>query len=109
MANGRGKNPNSLRALAENRGKTQFRGARAVEGAWRSNATQAAYKTFREGAREALTPDVMESITRAMIEKAAAGDVRAYEAIRDTVGEKPTDTIDLTGGAALQIELTIVE
>ncbi len=32
----------------------------------------------------------------AMLEKAAAGDVRAAEFIRDTMGEKPTDRIEQT-------------
>lgn len=31
------------------------------------------------------------AITTALIKKAIAGDVRAYEVIRDTIGEKPVD------------------
>lgn len=46
-----------------------------------------------------------EAVTAAIIGKALAGDVRAYEVIRDTVGEKPTDQvaqdtrIEITWGA----------
>lgn len=34
-----------------------------------------------------------EAVTAALVTKALAGDVRAYEVIRDTVGEKPTDKV----------------
>lgn len=35
----------------------------------------------------------MDILTTAMIQKAARGDVRAFEVIRDTVGEKPIDKV----------------
>ena len=37
-----------------------------------------------------------ESIAVALVERAEDGDVRAFEAIRDTVGEKPVDKADIT-------------
>lgn len=38
-----------------------------------------------------------EMIAEAIIAKALIGDVRAFETIRDTVGEKPTDNVTLSG------------
>ena len=38
--------------------------------------------------------DIQESITLALISKAKTGDTKAYEVIRDTVGEKPVDKIE---------------
>lgn len=38
--------------------------------------------------------DIQESITLALISKAKNGDTKAYEIIRDTVGEKPIDKIE---------------
>lgn len=35
--------------------------------------------------------DTADALALALIEKALAGDVRAFEVIRDTIGEKPTD------------------
>ena len=35
-----------------------------------------------------------EKLCLALIEKAQNGDVRAFESIRDTIGEKPTDKMD---------------
>ena len=38
-----------------------------------------------------------EMIAEAIIAKALIGDVRAFETIRDTAGEKPTDNVSLSG------------
>jgi hypothetical protein len=38
--------------------------------------------------------DTQKNISVAMIQKAMNGDTKAFEIIRDTVGEKPTDKID---------------
>lgn len=106
MADGRGKSPGSAEARKLG---TKFCAETARKAAEKSHAVQREYKTFRQAAKELLSPDVMEELNRAMIDKAMDGDVRAYEAIRDTVGEKPTDTLELSGGAALQVEITVVE
>jgi len=37
-----------------------------------------------------------EAIALKQVEKALKGDTRAFEVVRDTVGQKPTDKIDLT-------------
>ena len=37
------------------------------------------------------------AITNAMIAKAISGDVSAYQTIRDTIGEKPTDKQEIKG------------
>ena len=37
-----------------------------------------------------------ESIAVALVERAEQGDVRAFECIRDTVGERPAQTLDLS-------------
>lgn len=37
--------------------------------------------------------DVQKSVTLALIEKAMAGDTKAFEVIRDTIGEKPVDRL----------------
>ena len=37
-----------------------------------------------------------EEIVASLILKAQSGDVKAFEAVRDTIGEKPKDTVDVT-------------
>lgn len=63
-------------------------------------------KTFREVLDYLLEKEITnkagekattrEAISVSLIKKALSGDVRAYEVIRDTTGEKPTDKIDAT-------------
>lgn len=40
--------------------------------------------------------DIGERLSLALINKALTGDVRAYETIRDTIGEKPTDKQEIS-------------
>ena len=41
--------------------------------------------------------NTQDDITLALLQKALNGDTKAYEVIRDTVGEKPTDKIEQSG------------
>lgn len=52
---------------------------------------------------EGADMDTAEAVTVALIEKALSGDVRAYEVIRDTIGEKPTDKLDNNISGGLEI------
>ena len=97
--NGRGKSPGS--AEGRKKGKP-FNAETARKAGVRSQEVQREYKTFREGAKEQLTPDVMAKITAAILEKAMAGDVRAYEVIRDTMGEKPKETLEMSGAGQVR-------
>lgn len=70
----------------------------ARKGAAITNAKIAERKTLAELMKVALslpneeTGEINEiAITNAIINKAAKGDVSAYQTIRDTIGEKPTD------------------
>lgn len=49
--------------------------------------------------------NTQNDITLALIEKAKSGDVKAYESIRDTIGEKPTDKMeaDIKGEASINV------
>lgn len=48
------------------------------------------------------TGDTQKKLSVALIEKAMSGDVKAFEVIRDTIGEKPTDKQQLTCGVEIQ-------
>ena len=101
----RGMHPNSRKALEENRAKTQFRGENSVEMVKKAKATKARQKTFREEFElelQAMITDgngkkvsVKNALTKTAVQKALRGDLRALEFIRDTVGEKPTETVQL--------------
>lgn len=101
----RGMHPNSRKALEENRGKTQFHGESSVERVKKANATKARQRTFREEFEQELAAmisdgngrkvSVKSALTKTAVQKALRGDLRALEFIRDTVGEKPVETVNI--------------
>ena len=50
-----------------------------------------------------------EDINDAIILKALMGDTKAFEVIRDTVGEKPTEKIEQSGEQKLDINIKVME
>ena len=111
----RGQHPNSRKALEENRQRTQFkRGDSTVERKQKELATKARKRTFREEFEIELSAiirdgkgnetTVKNAITKAAVQKALKGDLRAQEFIRDTIGEKPVENIVVTTADPAVIE-----
>lgn len=53
--------------------------------------------------------DTQKRLSLAQLEKALAGDTKAYEVIRDTIGEKPTDKVENSGTQTLDINIKVME
>ena len=51
--------------------------------------------------------DNWTAITAALIQKAVAGDTKAYEVIRDTIGQKPTDKIETEMKGDISINISV--
>lgn len=69
-----------------------------AKGGRASGAARRARKTLREELLALLAEgDTQKRISLAIIAKAENGSERAWELIRDTIGEKPTDNIALSG------------
>ena len=72
------------------------------KGAFASAKKRREKKTFKELLKIALEMRTKngntnaEEIVASLILKAQSGDVKAFEAVRDTIGEKPKDNVDLT-------------
>ncbi len=63
-----------------------------AKGGKASGESKRARKTLREELLALLAVgDTQKSITLSLISKAIQGDTKAFEVLRDTVGEKPTD------------------
>lgn len=70
----------------------------AKKGGKKSAEARRARKTLKETLLMMLEEgDTQNNITLALLDKALKGDTKAYEVIRDTVGEKPTDKIEQSG------------
>lgn len=103
----KGDNPNSRKNLEKGMG--YFRDKETArecgrKGAIASNEVQRRAKTFAEELRILLEAEITngkgekvttrKAISTALVKKAIQGDKGAYEQIRDTIGEKPTERVE---------------
>lgn len=96
----RGKNPNSQKALAENRAKTILNGERAVKAGKASGEARRRLKSFRELDADFTTDDERKEMLDALKLKARRGNIKAFEIYRDTVGLKPKENVEISGELA---------
>lgn len=54
------------------------------------------------------TGDTKKRISAALVERALNGDVKAFITIRDTIGERPSDRLDISQDNELNVILTVV-
>ena len=98
MANERNLNPVKSENEAREKGK---------KGGIASGEARRKKKTIRETLEMMLSGKMPDGATRqdaivvALLEKALSGDVRAFEAIRDSIGEKPVNAISGVDGEPL--------
>ena len=75
---------------------------RGRKGGKRSGEVKRERKALKEELIMLLSEgDTQQSISVALISKAMDGDVRAFETIRDTIGEKPTNKQDVALGGCI--------
>ena len=75
-----------------------------------STEAKRARKTLKETLLRMLEEgNTQNDITLALLQKALNGDTKAYEVIRDTVGEKPTDKIEQSGDSKLDVNIRVIE
>ena len=83
----------------EKRKKTQFKaGVEQVERARKAGIQSGIAKRERKTLKDSLLmllqdETVQNSLVAALMKKAQKGDVKAFEAIRDTIGENPTNKV----------------
>ena len=67
-------------------------------------------KTLREELLSLLAQgDTQSRMSLAQLQKALDGDTKAFEVIRDTIGEKPTDKVENSGTQTLDINIKVME
>lgn len=73
---------------------TEEQRAIASAGGKASGEARRKRKTLKEELLLMLSEgETQQSVTLALIEKAMSGDTKAFEVIRDTIGEKPVDKV----------------
>jgi hypothetical protein len=85
MANEQNLKPVTSKKEARERGR---------KGGLASGEARRKRKTLKEELLLLLSEgETQQSVTLALIEKAKSGDTKAFEVIRDTIGEKPVDKV----------------
>ena len=76
------------------------------KGAIKANETKRRRKTLREELIALLSQgDNQNRMSLALIEKAMNGDTKAFEVIRDSIGEKQTEKIETSGESTITIKM----
>ena len=87
-------NTENLVSLADR--TTEEQRAIASAGGKASGEARRKRKTLKEELLLMLSEgETQQSVTFALIEKAMSGDTKAFEVIRDTIGEKPIDKVQM--------------
>ena len=97
-------NPQNL--IPQNKKSPEERSRIARMGQIASTEAKRRKKTFREAMEAILEKEVFEknvikidlltAISAKQIEKAGKGDTKAFEVIRDTIGQKPVERVEIT-------------
>ena len=105
---GRKENLTSPRSTEEAR----ERGRKGGVASGQARREKRALREYLEARLEIKSGDMIaaEAITVALVDKALSGDVRAYETIRDTLGQNPKQVVEteVSGGMSLHHEVTPV-
>ena len=93
----RGMHPNSQANLIQNTERTseEIR-ANCVKAGKASGEARAVYKSLNADLRERCDEETLGAINDRLLQMAKHGNLRAYELIRDGLGEKPTEKHEVT-------------
>lgn len=80
------------------------------QGGIKSGETRKKRKTLREELLLLLAAgNNQNKMSLAMIEKAMKGDTKAFEVIRDTIGEKPREQLDIGQDKPFEVNIKVIE
>ena len=96
----RGDNPNSRKNLKVPSSKEARKNGK--KGGKASGEARALKKTLNESLKELCTPEELDAMNRRIISMAKHGNLKAYELIRDGLGEKPGN--NGSAGSAIEYE-----
>lgn len=82
----------------------------ARKGAEATNRIKAERRTLRDHLLAVLSDKgVQDNIINALIDKASKGDTKAFEVVRDTIGEKPVDKQEFVGANLKKVLVEFVD
>ena len=93
-------NPASL----DNLSKHRFSSEEARKAAEKSAEVRKVYRPIKDIFNEGLDDETVKQIFAALKEKALAGDVRAWESLRDSSGQKPKEEVQMDNTVRLYFD-----
>lgn len=101
MARGNPDKIKPIRSTYEARERGKAGGKKSGEARRKKKALREHLEALLAGKQDNMT--TAEALTLALVEKGLSGDVRAFEVIRDTIGERPVDKSEqqISGGLEL--------
>lgn len=82
----------------------------AIKGGIASGESRRKRKTFKEELLILLKEnDTQKNISIKLIDKAMDGDIKAFEVIRDTVGEKPKDKLEVDQDKPFEVKIEVIK
>jgi hypothetical protein len=75
----------------------------------KSQEVQKKYRPLREIVLECLDEDNVREIMAALLQRAKEGDVRAWESLRDSSGQKPKEEVLVGAEKELDISIKVVD
>lgn len=96
----RGMNPNSQKALKQNRAKGQFSGETAVKAQEKAAAVQRANGIMKQAFIDGVSDDDARAIVKSHVQKARHGNEASTRLIIEMLGEKPKDQVEISGSAS---------
>ena len=102
----RGMNPNSRKNLIIPSTEEARKNGR--KGGKKSAEVRGAFKSLNEDLREQLTPELIAKINERIIAMAKSGNLKAYELIRNGIGEDPTKKVEISGANGGPLEFVWV-
>lgn len=89
----RGDNPNSRANLKKGK---PFDAETARKAKEKSDEAKAVYRSLNEDLKECCTPERVRKMNERLLSMAEHGNLRAYELIRDGLGEKPEQKVGIS-------------
>ncbi|SDC69914.1 hypothetical protein SAMN04487864_11542 [Succiniclasticum ruminis] len=97
MAEGKAKNKGHENLIPFSKRSKEEARESGRKGGKKSGQSRALKKTLTESLKELCTPEEINEMNRRLLMMAKHGNLKAYELIRDGLGEKPTDKVEITG------------
>lgn len=97
----RGDNPNSKANLLKGK---RINEENAREYGKKSAQAKKEYKSFQECFKDMITEEQRKKLFETMYRKAQAGNIKAFEVLRDTMGEKPVEKVMLA-----EVEQSVID